>query len=206
MPSWKSTAWGVLFIILIASVPTSHVFRLIDWFSRLLSSLSSPSSIMNINHLLMSYLHLFDKNWPTCIWRRVLQDLQRALQHDGAFPQRAHKEQYHLPWVSLDKAFNYKIWSPDKALTKSWQNMIPLFEQERLVRLTQGGRARDSAKWPGVRLSQVLMKTIIFDKWKCWWYHCLMYKCWLKLEFRGFGDLDNTAAVATAKQLDEHYK
>ena len=35
-----------------------------------------------------------------------------------------------------------------------------------------------------------------------------MYKCWLKLEFmfRGFGDLDNTAAVATAKQLDEHYK
>ena len=119
MPSWKSTAWGVLFIILIASVPTSHVFRLIDWFSRLLSSLSSPSSIMNINHLLMSYLHLFDKNWPTCIWRWVLQDLQRALQHDGAFPQRAHKEQYHLPWVSLDKALTIKY----DPLTRPWQSL-----------------------------------------------------------------------------------
>ena len=40
--------------------------------------------------------------------QRVLQDLQRALQHDGAFPQRAHKEQYHLPWVSLDKALTIK--------------------------------------------------------------------------------------------------
>ena len=168
-------------------------------------------------------------HWPIrvlVVWRRVLQDLQCALQYDRAFPQRAHKEQHHLPWVRLDKvltikhatltrpwqSLNHKIWSLDKALTRSWQNMTPLFEQERLVWPAQGGRARDSAKWPGVRLSQALMMIFIFDQGNCCWYRWSSYKWWLKLEYvQGFwwpgqhSSSGHSKATRWALQVANHY-